>query len=117
MEGLQNQIDELEPRLQQLEAQCKDLEELEQSNKQYEQQLWSTHAEVRKLQEDTTAHANQQRLRDPAHRETSGSSRQDQLNQATRDWLRQVGAHLLLATIYSNIANVQVKVNCSCLAI
>ena len=92
VEGLKEQIEELTAKIEQLQSYPRELQELEECNKEYEGQLWSTNAEVRQIQEEIAARADKHQQADPAsHRtEAAGKSPQQKLERATSAWLRQV---------------------------
>ena len=87
VDGLKAQVEELTARLKALESSTKEVQQLERSNEAYEQQLWSQHAEVRAIQEQLQANTESQR---GSGSQQTGDSRQQQLEQATHRWLRQV---------------------------
>lgn len=92
VQGLQQQIEELNVQLQKLEATTNEVRQLEQRNQEYEQQLWSQHAEVKRIQEQLQERARISSATDHYKERTDkvGGSRQQQLERATNEWLRQV---------------------------
>lgn len=64
--------------------------QLERSNQEYEQQLWSHNKEVRQVQEQLQSRADANRAADEGL--NPNGSTQYQLEQATQQWLSQVGA-------------------------
>ena len=95
VEGLRQQIEELTETLQHLQTDPVDLQHLEQCNQEYEQQLWSVHAEVRQLQEQLAKQAVQCQKAQPSYLQAKalGKNHQQQLECAAHEYLAQVRSH------------------------
>ncbi|KAK9785514.1 hypothetical protein WJX73_003442 [Symbiochloris irregularis] len=98
VEGLKEQVEMLTERLKELESSSEEVHQLERSNQEYEQQLWSQNREVRQVQEQLHSQAQASRAADEGL-DPKGST-QLQLEQATQAWLSQT---LVLAKVMNEL--------------